>query len=133
MRNAFKSLLLAFTMMFAGIVAVAQVTTSALSGRVVDQSGIPVVGAAVLAQHEPSGTVYGAVTNADGRYTIQGMRTGGPYKVDVSCLGYQDVSFTGVILQLAETYNLNAKIAESNESLTESVVVATPSSKFAAQ
>ena len=133
MRNAFKSFLLAFTMLFAGIVAFAQVTTSAISGRVVDQSGTPVVGAAVLAQHEPSGTVYGAVTNADGRYTIQGMRTGGPYKVEVSCLGYQDVSFTGVILQLAETYNLNAKIAETNEALTESVVVASPSSKFAAQ
>ena len=133
MRNAFKSLLLAFIMMFAGTVAVAQVTTSSLAGRVVDQSGVPVVGAAVLAHHEPSGTVYGAVTNADGRYTIQGMRTGGPYKVEVSSLGYQEVSYTGVILQLAETYNLNAQIAESTESLSESVVVASPTSKFAAQ
>ena len=88
MRNAFKSLLLAFTTLCAGVVAYAQVTTSALSGRVVDQTGQPVVGAAILAQHEPSGTVYGAITNADGRYTIQGMRTGGPYNVEFSCLGY---------------------------------------------
>ena len=133
MRNAFKSLLLAFITMFAGTVAIAQVTTSALSGRVVDQAGEPVVGAAVLAQHEPSGTIYGAVTNAEGRYTIQGMRTGGPYKVDVTCLGYQDATYTGVTLQLAETYSLNAKIAESTELLEGTVVVASPTSKFAAQ
>ena len=133
MRKAFKSLLLAFTTLIAGTVAYAQVTTSALSGRVVDQNGEPVVGAAVLAQHEPSGTIYGAVTNTEGRYSIQGMRTGGPYKVDFSCLGYSDATYTGVVLQLAETYSLNAKIAESTEMLQGTVVVASPTSKFAAQ
>jgi hypothetical protein len=133
MRKAFKSLLLAFTTLIAGTVAYAQVTTSALSGRVVDQNGEPVVGAAVLAQHEPSGTIYGAVTNAEGRYSIQGMRTGGPYKVDFSCLGYTDATYTGVVLQLAETYSLNAKIAESTEMLEGTVVIASPTSKFAAQ
>ncbi len=133
MRNAFKSLLLTCIALLVGIVAFAQVTTSALSGRVVDQNGEPVIGAAVLAQHEPSGTVYGAVTNADGRYTIQGMRTGGPYKVDFSCLGYQDASYTGVTLQLAETYSLNAQISESTEMLQGTVIVADATSKFAAQ
>ena len=133
MRKALKSLLLAFTTLIAGSVAYAQVTTSALSGRVVDQNGEPVVGAAVLALHEPSGTIYGAVTNAEGRYAIQGMRTGGPYKVDFTCLGYADATYTGVVLQLAETYSLNAKIAESTEMLQGTVVIASPNSKFAAQ
>jgi outer membrane receptor for ferrienterochelin and colicin len=133
MRNAFKSLLLAFTTLIAGTVAYAQVTTSSLSGRVVDQNGEPVIGAAVVAQHEPSGTIYGAVTNADGRYTIQGMRTGGPYKVDFTCLGYQDAIYTGVTLQLAETFSLDAKIAESSEMLQGTVVIADASSKFNAQ
>ena len=133
MRKAFKSLLLAFTTLIAGTVAYAQVTTSSLSGRVVDQNGEPVIGAAVVAQHEPSGTVYGAVTNADGRYTIQGMRTGGPYKVDFSCLGYQEATYTGVTLQLAETFALDAKIAESTEMLQGTVVIADASSKFNAQ
>ena len=82
MRNAFKCLLLAAAMVFAGIAAFAQVTTSSLGGRVVDQNGEPVIGAAVVAIHEPSGTTYGSVTNGDGLYTIQGMRTGGPYRVE---------------------------------------------------
>ena len=131
MKQAFKSLALAFITMFAGIVAFAQVTTSSLAGRVVDQYGEPVIGAAVMALHEPSGTVYGAVTNADGRYTIQGMRTGGPYKVDFSCLGYQDASFTGVTLQLAETFSLDATLPESAEMLEGTIVIAAPTSKFA--
>jgi hypothetical protein len=133
MKQAFKSLSLAFITMFAGIVAFAQVTTSSLSGSVVDQNGEPVIGAAVVALHEPSGTVYGAVTNADGRYTIQGMRPGGPYKVDFTCLGYQEATYTGVTLQLAETFSLNAKIAESTEFLEGTVIVADATSKFAAQ
>ena len=131
MRKAFKSLLLACMAMCAGVVAFAQVTTSSLDGRVVDQNGEAVIGAAVIATHEPSGTVYGVVTNAEGRYTIQGMRPGGPYKVEVSCLGYQDVQYTNVTLALAETYSLDAKIAESTEMLEGTVVVASPSSKFA--
>ena len=133
MKQAFKSLSLAFITMFAGIVAFAQVTTSSLSGSVADQNGEPVIGAAVVAVHVPSGTVYGAVTNADGRYTIQGMRTGGPYKVDFTCLGYQDATYTGITLQLAETFSLNAKINESSEFLEGTVIVADATSKFAAQ
>ena len=133
MKQAFKSLSLAFITMFAGVVAFAQVTTSSLSGSVVDQNGGPVIGAAVVALHEPSGTVYGAVTNADGRYTIQGMRPGGPYKVDFTCLGYQEATYTGITLQLAETFSLNAKIAESSEFLEGTVIVADATSKFAAQ
>ena len=132
MRNPLKSLLLAIITMFAGIAASAQVTTSSLGGRVVDQNGEPVIGAAVVAIHEPSGTSYGSVTNVDGLYTIQGMRTGGPYRVEVSCLGYQQVNYTDVTLSLAETFNLNAQLPESSEFLSEAVVIAAPTSKFAA-
>jgi hypothetical protein len=61
------------------------------------------------------------------------MRPGGPYKVDFSCLGYQDASYTGVTLQLAETFTLNTKIAESSEFLEATVVIADAASKFNSQ
>lgn len=67
----------------------AQVTTSVLGGKIIDDQNEYVIGATVVAVHEPSGTMYGAVTNVDGRYTIQGMRTGGPYKVEISYVGYK--------------------------------------------
>ena len=58
-------------------------TTSSMSGKVVDQSNEAIIGATIQAIHEPSGTHYGAITNVDGRYSIQGMRAGGPYKLQI--------------------------------------------------
>ena len=132
MKQAFKSLSLAFITMFAGIVAFAQSTTATLTGTAVDQKGETVIGAAIIATHTPSGTVYGAVTNNDGRYTIQGMRTGGPYVVEFSCLGYQTVKYTDIKLALGENYTLDGILTEDSESLMEAVVIATPASRFAA-
>ena len=94
------------------------------------EKGDPVVGAAVVATHEPSGTVYGAIVNQNGQYTINGMRAGGPYKVEVSSVGYNSLLFKDVTLQLAETYNLSATLKESTEFLEQVVVIGTAKSKF---
>ena len=116
-----------------GVSAFAQITTSSLGGRIVDPDGQPVPGVAIVATHTPSGTNYGAVTNSDGRYSIQGMRAGGPYDVEVSSLGYQTATYTGVVLQLGETYSLNAVIKEESVNLGEAVVIATPHSRFSTE
>ena len=111
----------------------AQVTTSSMNGKVtLKGTGEQLVGATIQAVHEPSGTRYGAVTNVDGRFNIQGMRTGGPYKVTVSYVGYQTKTYTGIKLQLAEVYNLNVELSEDAALLGEVVVSAT-ASKFAAE
>ena len=60
------------------------VTTGALAGAVTDNKQQPVVGANVIAIHEPSGTTYETTTRADGRYVIAGMRVGGPYSVTIA-------------------------------------------------
>ena len=133
MKQTIKCLIAAFAAMLMSVAAFAQVTTSALGGRVVDASGAPVVGAAVVAVHVPSGTSYGVVTNSDGRYAINGMRAGGPYKVEISCLGYQTLAYTDVTLQLAETSALNGTLNEDSQLLGEAMVVAAPASKFSAQ
>lgn len=130
MNYSLKHLLLAGIAMLAGTLAYAQVTTSSMNGRVTDEKGEPVVGAAVVATHEPSGTVYGAIVNQNGQYTINGMRAGGPYKVEVSSVGYNSLLFKDVTLQLAETYNLSATLKESTEFLEQVVVIGTAKSKF---
>lgn len=130
MNYSLKHLLLAGIAMLAGTLAYAQVTTSSMNGRVADEKGEPVVGAAVVATHEPSGTVYGAIVNQNGQYTINGMRAGGPYKVEVSSVGYNSLLYKDVTLQLAETYNLSATLKESTEFLEQVVVIGTAKSKF---
>ena len=133
MKQTIKCLIAAFAAMLMSVAAYAQVTTSALGGRIVDANGNPVIGAAVVATHEPSGTVYGVITNEDGRYAINGMRSGGPYRVEFSCLGYQSLTYTDVNLQLAETSALNGQLADDSQMLGEAMVVAAPASKFAAE
>ena len=134
MKQTLKGFLLALAAIFVGGGFVsAQVTTSSLNGLVADENGVPVPGVAVLATHQPSGTVYAVITNEDGRYTVNGMRSGGPYSVEFSCLGYQSVTYTDVTLQLAETYSLNVNMKEDSEMLSEAIVIASAASKFSAE
>ena len=133
MKQTIKSLLLTVAAMLFVVSAFAQVTTSTLSGRVSDKDGEPIAGAAVIAVHTPSGTQYYAVANAEGRFSISGMRAGGPYSVEVSCLGFRNVTYTDVTLQLAEAYALNATLPDDNTMLSEAIVFSEAASKFAAE
>ena len=130
MYQAFKRILTAVAVMLVGISAFAQITTSSLNGKVSDSTGEPVVGAAVIAVHTPSGTQYYAVANAEGRFAINGMRSGGPYSVEVSCLGYQSVTYTDITLLLGEAYSLNAEMPDDTQMLSEAIIISTASSKF---
>ncbi len=105
------------------ITANAQVTTSAITGKVVlsdDDSGV--IGATVRAVHVPSGTRYTAVTNESGRYTIQGMRVGGPYTVEISYVGYDTHKVDNINLALGETSTVNAILQVGSRELDEVVV-----------
>ena len=112
---------------FAGLNA--QVTTSGMNGKVVS-GGESVIGATVIATHTPSGSNYGTVTNADGRFNLTGMRTGGPYKVEIRSIGLSNFVRNDIFIQLGETYSLNVNLDESETELSE-VVVTAVGSKFA--
>ena len=105
-----------------------------MAGKVTldNANGEEVIGATVVAVHEPSGTRYTAVTNTTGRFSINGMRTGGPYNVTISYIGFQPKTVKGITLQLAETYNLSVFLSEDATELAE-VVVSGKASKFAAE
>jgi hypothetical protein len=126
--NKVKLLFVTMALMISTL-SFAQVTTSSMSGRVTD-SKETLIGATVKATHEPSGTTYGAVTNSEGRFLIQGMRTGGPYRVEILYLGYGDYVRNNIYLQLGETYVLNGQLSESDQLLNE-IVITAQGSKFA--
>ena len=128
-----KFFLLTAMMLTCSLTILAQVTTSALSGKVTMQdTKEDVIGATVQVTHDPSGTKYAAVTNVDGRFTIQGMRNGGPYTVTISYIGYESKTFKEIYLDLGETYNLSVWLSENANELTE-IVVSGKASKFSAE
>jgi len=85
---------LSLAMLWPQTAAFAQgVTTGALNGVVTNEQEQPIQGATVIAIHLPSGTSYETVTRADGRFTIPGMRVGGPYSVTVTYSGTGGTAF----------------------------------------
>jgi len=107
-----------------------QVTTSSLSGKITEPDGQPLPGATIVATHVPSGTLYGATTNIQGMYSIQGMRPGGPYSVNVSFIGYKTQSYTEITLLLGENTALSSTMESTATEMTEVTVIGYASSKF---
>ena len=133
MINMRRKLFLTAMMLTCVLTMMAQITNSALSGKVImEDTKEEVIGATVQAVHDPSGTKYAAITNIDGRFNIQGMRNGGPYTVTVTYIGFNPKVFKDIYLQLGETYSLNVWLSENSTELAE-VVVSGKASKFAGE
>ncbi len=130
MKKTIKMLLSTVAAMLMVVSAYAQFTTSSMTGKIVDEKGEALPGAAVIAVHTPSGSQYYGISNTEGYYTIEGMRPGGPYEVTISLVGCQTLKVTDITLALSETLNQDAVLKTDSELLDEVVVVAS-ASKFA--
>ncbi len=117
-----KLLLLTVVMLLCTVGLYAQVTTSSIKGTVTDSKGEALPGATVVATHTPSGTTYGTAAVNDGRYTIPGMRIGGPYTVKISFIGYKEHVIEGIYLSLGVAADVNAKLVDQSAELDEIVV-----------
>ncbi len=97
--------------------AMAQTTSSGLSGRVSDAAGKPVAGATVRIVHVPSGTASVTTTDANGRYIAQGLRVGGPYHVEATGNGIKQIDADNIYIELGQvaTANLSAASAAATE------------------
>src|SRR5690242_234501 len=96
------------------------VTTASMTGIVKDAQGAVIPGVSVTAVHEPSGTQYEAVTQGNGRFTLPGMRVGGPYKVTAALPGFTTEVQNNIQLQLGVAADLEftLKIATVAETIT---------------
>ena len=108
--------------LFVALSAMAQVTTSSMNGFVTDEQGEPVIGATIIAVHTPSGTEYAVATNTSGRFNINGMRTGGPYTVEISYIGMATKQYTDIYLKLGEPGEVNAELVAGTEIEAISIV-----------
>lgn len=112
-----------FALLFASGSIVAQVTTAAASGTVKDSKGGELIGATVIAVHTPTGTNYGTITNEDGRFILNNIRVGGPYKLTVSYTGYKTYNAEIPTMKLGEVSKFNIVLAEDAMLLSEVEVV----------
>ncbi|MBL4678314.1 MAG: TonB-dependent receptor [Mucilaginibacter sp.] len=118
-----KKFYLIIVTLFLAAVANAQITTSTISGKVVDQRGQSMPGVTVSVLNNSTGTRYGSQTNADGRYTIPNINPGGPYTITATFVGSKKDERTDVTLSLGNaTYNF--QLADETTALKEVRVVA---------
>src|SRR3954468_8839407 len=96
------------------------VTPGAITGVIKDDQGAVIPGATVTAVHQPSGSTYEAVTQADGRFVMPGMRVGGPYTVTASLTGFTSEVKNNISVSLGVTQDLDfgLKVASVSETIT---------------
>ena len=121
---------LSILMLLIGGFITAQITTSSISGVVVDDANIELEGANVVAVHIPTGTTYGVVTNQDGRFNMVNMRVGGPYTVSISYVGFNEQKFDDIYLTLGKSETISLAMIPDSQELDNVVVTANASDVF---
>lgn len=119
-----KRLLLSAFFLLSLCIGYAQVTTSSITGIIKSSKNEPLAGATIKATHTPSGTVYTAISQSSGKFTIPNMRVGGPYKVEVSFVGFGTKTYDDLNLQLGTPLEINTVLDDNSKSLTEVTVSA---------
>lgn len=117
---------LSFLLAITSLSAFSQITTSSISGIITDSKGEALPGATVLASHVPSGTKYGMTTRADGRYSLNNVRVGGPYTILVSFVGYKNNTIELRSLDLGQKVVQDFVLQDATATLDEVVVKADP-------
>src|SRR4028119_1988091 len=120
----FKSMILrilaVFSLLFPLLIQ-AQVTTSSITG-VIKTANEPLAGATIKATHTPTGTTFTTVSLKQGVFNIVNMIPGGPYRVDVSYVGYQSTNQDDIFLALGENTRLDFSLSSASSTL-ENVIV----------
>lgn len=130
MKSMLKVYLLFIALVMMSLSGYSQVTTSGMNGKITGADNESLPGATVVAVHQPSGTKYGTISNSEGRFSLMGMRSGGPYLVEVTFVGYNIAAYSDITLFLGESFVLNVPLQEDNVEVGEVIVVGAKPSAF---
>jgi len=106
----------------AGAVSAQSTSTAGLRGRILDTEGAPVEAALVTLTHTGTGATSTVLSVADGRYTLRGQRPGGPYRITVTHIGFQDFTREDIVLLLGRFADLDITLVSEAIDLEELVV-----------
>ena len=108
--------------LMAPAMASAQDTTSAITGQVTTDTGIPLQGATVTAVHVPTGTRQTVTTDSTGNYGMRGLPVGGPYTVTVSSPGLPQQIIDNIQLTIGDAFGLPIQMTGKDIVVTASNV-----------
>ena len=119
-----KKLLLSLAIFGLALSVMGQGTTTAgMNGQILDDNSSPLAGATVVAVHEPTGSQFGAITGEQGFFRIPNMNIGGPYKVTVSYVGYENYDQGNIYLTLGQTFQINVELGMTQVAIAEVEIV----------
>jgi hypothetical protein len=93
-------------------------------GRVTDQAGAPIEGAQVILTHLGTSAERGGFTN-QGRYLIDQLRAGGPYRLEVRMIGYGLAVVNDITLAEGEARTVDVQLEQEAIALDALEVFAT--------
>jgi hypothetical protein len=99
----------------------AQVTTAAVHGTVKDPTGAVIPGATVTALNTSTGISSTVTTNGSGYYIFTQLHIGGPYTISIDKTGFKSFQSTGLMLNLNDNREIDARMALGTTSQTVQV------------
>jgi hypothetical protein len=86
------------------------VTSAAVQGVVTQEGGVPVEGALVEVQNPATGQRLQAVTRANGRYFLENVPPGGPYRISARAIGFRGATREEVRLTLGQRFTADFRL-----------------------
>ena len=90
----------------------AQNTRATVTGKIVDNTKEPVIGAMVTVKNESTGFTISATTGVDGTYTIREIPLGTPYTITAKYIGFGDQKRTGYSLNQGDMLRVDFTMSE---------------------
>ncbi len=123
-KRLLQSVLLIGTMVNCCPILMAQNNQAIISGVVIDETKMSVIGAAIQVKNESTGFTTGSITNEKGEFTIKQLPLGGPYSITVTYVGYGDQKRTGYKLNQGDLVRIDFQLKEESVELNTVEVVA---------
>ena len=115
-----KKLLFIITILLSLTIS-AQITTSTVSGKVLNNN-LTVANANITLTHLPTNFKYKASSNKDGQFGLENLTVGGPYEITVYSDGFKIFKNSNINLSLGDNELQNILLVKEESVLSEVVI-----------
>ena len=99
-----------------------QITTAGIRGAVSNAKKETVRNVTIIATHLATGAVFSTTSQNGGTYNLPNLKSGGPYSITISCVGYKTDTIEDVYTTLGNFLSLDIML-EENTTVLETVIV----------